>query len=164
MENADVLTVSIFKTILKEEFRTFKKEIIQEVMQKMDEKLAEQKKKIIQEVMQKMNEKLAEQKKEILKNTKEKIKEGLDKQSKEVAEELRNVAEYICHRQDKAINEIKMIVNQQEKSIYTIEKEQESNKIAHDGYNANIYKIQLAQSNLEEKVFDLEKTKKVAVY
>ena len=100
--------------------------------------------------------------KEERKITEKMINNAIDKQSKEIAVELRNVAEYICNRMDNAVKQINKTTEQHEKRITEIEKEQAKNKIEHDGYNANIYKIHLTQSNLEEKVFDLEKNKKIA--
>ena len=64
-----------------------------------------------------------------------------DKQTKEIAEELRGIIKYF-----EAKERLQIKKNEE------FEKELKNNKIAHDAYDARLYKIELSQSNLESKV------------
>jgi len=74
-----------------------------------------------------------------------------DKQSKEIAQEFRNIVEYFEKRQRK-----------QEKINQKFQNEIENIKIAEDGYNSRIYKIERVQSDLESRIFYLENKEKIA--
>jgi len=110
-----------------------------EIQEEIDKKFEEQQKEI--------DKKFEKQQEEIDK----KFEERFETQNQELAIELRNIVEYICNRNDKKIN----IIEQK------MDKEMENNKVAHDGYNAKMYKIELSQSNLESKIYDLENPKKI---
>lgn len=106
----------------------------------------------IKELESKMDKKFAEQYKKISAELEDKMDNKFDEQSKEIGKELREIIDYICNRFDKKTNTINQNLN----------KEIKSNKIAHDSYNSKMYKIELSQSNLESKVYDLENQEKVA--
>ena len=82
-----------------------------------------------------------------------KFDERFDKQNKELAQELRNITGFICKRQDK---QFEKFLNSQNKKMQEFFK---TNRIEHDAYNAKMYKIELGQSNLEEKIYHIEKEK-----
>lgn len=103
-----------------------------------------------------VDKRFIEQSKEVDRKFIEQSKEvdkKFDKQSKEISEELRSILEYICNRYDNKID------NVDEK----LEQEIEINKVAHEGYNSKIYKLELSEANLETKVYDLEKVKRQKV-
>ena len=134
-------------------FEKQKKEInkeFEEQNKSIEKKFEEQDKRIdkkFEEQDKRIDKKFEEQDKKIEK----KFEERFEKQNKELAIELRNIVEYICNRNDKKINNVEQ----------KVDKEIKNNKVAHDGYNAKMYKIELSQSNLESKVYDLESSKKI---
>lgn len=75
-----------------------------------------------------------------------------EQQNKEIAEEFRSIAQYMSRE----FQSVRKEISQQGKRIDKVEKEM---KLAHDGYNARMYKIELSQSNLESKVYELERKK-----
>ena len=78
-----------------------------------------------------------------------------EQQNKEIAEEFRSMAQYMS----KEFQSVRQEISQQGKRIDKVEKEM---KLAHDGYNARMYKIELSQSNLESKVYELEREKLIS--
>lgn len=87
--------------------------------------------------------------------SKEYLEKRLDRLTKDISEELRNLAEYMSRE----FQSLRETIKQQGKRIDKIEKEE---KLAHNGYDSRLYKMELAQSNLELKVYDLEKEKIVS--
>lgn len=87
--------------------------------------------------------------------SKEYLEKRFDRLTKEISEELRNLAEYMSRE----FQSLRETIKQQGKRIDKIEKEE---KLAHNGYDSRLYKMELAQSNLELKVCDLEKEKLVS--
>lgn len=87
--------------------------------------------------------------------SKEYLEKRLDRLTKDISEELRNLAEYMSRE----FQSLRETIKQQGKRIDKIEKEE---KLAHNGYDSRLYKMELSQSNLELKVYDLEKEKLVS--
>ena len=87
--------------------------------------------------------------------SKEYLEKRFDRLTKEISEELRNLAEYMSRE----FQSLRETIRQQGKRIDKIEKEE---KLAHNGYDSRLYKMELSQSNLELKVYDLEKEKLVS--
>ena len=87
--------------------------------------------------------------------SKEYLEQRFDRLTKEISEELRNLAEYMSRE----FQSLRETIKQQGKRIDKIEKEE---KLAHNGYDSRLYKMELSQSNLELKVYDLEKEKLVS--
>lgn len=87
--------------------------------------------------------------------SKEYLEQRFDRLTREISEELRNLAEYMSRE----FQSLRETIKQQGKRIDKIEKEE---KLAHNGYDSRLYKMELAQSNLELKVYDLEKEKLVS--
>ena len=87
--------------------------------------------------------------------SKEYLEKRFDRLTKEISEELRNLAEYMSRE----FQSLRETIKQQGKRIDKIEKEE---KLAHNGYDSRLYKMELSQSNLELKVYDLEKEKLVS--
>ena len=114
-------------------------------------KIFEKQKKEINKEFEEQNKRIDKKFEEQDKKIEKKFEERFEKQNKELAIELRNIVEYICNRNDKKINNVEQ----------KVDKEIKNNKVAHDGYNAKMYKIELSQSNLESKVYDLESSKKI---
>ena len=83
------------------------------------------------------------------------VDKRFEQQNKEIAEEFRNMAQYMSRE----FQSVRQEIAQQGKRIDKVEKDM---KLAHDGYNARMYKIELSQSNLESKVYELEKEKLVS--
>ena len=125
---------------------------IKSLRQYTNEKFEQQNKEIDKKFEQQnkeINQRFEQQNKEIDKRFEQQNKEidqRFDQQSKEIAEEIRNVVDFICKRQDKQTKDTKK----------EFRKELKSNKVDHDSYNAKMYKLELGQSNLEAKVYDLE--------
>ena len=67
-----------------------------------------------------------------------KIEEAISKQSKEIAKEFHNLITYLDKR-------FKKIESKLEEEIL-------SNKLAHESYEARLYKIETAQHYLEKKI------------
>ena len=67
-----------------------------------------------------------------------KIEEAISKQSKEIAEEFQNLIKYLDKR-------FKKIENKLDEEIL-------NNKIAHESYEARLYKIETALNFLEKKI------------
>ena len=58
--------------------------------------------------------------------------------------------------------EMRKVIKYQER-VEKIDKEIRNNKVSHDSYNAKMYKIELSQSNIEEKIFQIENSKKLEI-
>ena len=68
----------------------------------------------------------------------QKIEEAINKQSKEIATEFQNLIKYLDKR-------FKKIENKLDEEIL-------NNKIAHESYEARLYKIETAQNYLEKRL------------
>ena len=103
----------------------------------VDEKLEEQNK-YIDEKLEEQNRYMSEKIKEQIEYIYKELDERFDKQSKEIAQELRTIVEYF-ERKDR----------KQTKKNQEFQKMLSENKIAHAAYDTRLYKIEVAQLNME---------------
>lgn len=106
---------------------------------KIDKKLSQMKKEILQEMDIRL--------KEIEEKFDKKLEERISQNTKEISQEITEVIKYICERYDNKIED-------------KVKKENKQNKALHNEYNSRMYKIELSQANIEEKIYDLEHEKK----
>ena len=78
------------------------------------------------------------------------MEERISQNTREISQEITEVVRYICDRYDNKIDNIKE----------NVDKEKKQNKALHNEYNSRMYKIELSQANIEEKVYDLEHEEK----
>lgn len=109
---------------------------------KLEEKLSQMKKEILQEMDIRL--------KEIEEKFDKKLEERISQNTKEISQEITEVIKYICERYDNKIDKIED----------KVKKENKQNKALHNEYNSRMYKIELSQANIEEKVYDLEHEEK----
>ena len=84
------------------------------------------------------DQKLSAQEERLIEMMDKKIEEAISRQSKEIATEFHNLIKYLDKR-------FKKIEDKLDEEIL-------NNKIAHESYEARLYKIETAQSYLEKKI------------
>ena len=92
----------------------------------------------IDDLEERFDKKLAEQENRLIKMMDKKIEEAISKQSQEIATEFHNLITYLDKR-------FKNIENKLDEEIL-------NNKIAHESYEARLYKLETAQNYLEKKI------------
>lgn len=149
MEKMLEIILEEIKGVKKEvhEIRTEVKETKQEFrseMQDMKQELRSEMQDMKQEILEVMDKKLEETKTEL----RDEMDKRFSKQSEEIAHELNSIVIFLEGRDNELKKEINGIIKVQNEIL----KELERNRAEHEAYNARLYKIELAQTNLEERL------------